>query len=432
MLDLDPYATEELLESLVDISLLESAAPARYRFHDLLRLYARELRGARRDARGARAPRCSRLLDFYLATAACVYALENPGDRVLDHLAATGQPGPGLRHPRGGPGLAVLRGPGAAGRRAPQAAERRLRGRRLRRAVDLLCAAQDLMESGVYARQYEQATRALIATAHDCGDTAGGGARPGSWLGQLLRLSGRFEEAEEEAKRALILGLSAEDPVTSSYAPNLRGTASPSSATASPRCAGYHTTALEAFRADGNKHGEAAALSNLSRAQIELGDVEGAMAATERVVAIYRELGAGFRLGNGLYAMGITLTATGRLDDALTCLDEALGIFRDARQQFWEGMTLFRLAQVHLAASAGRQAAAHVEQALVIVREVGGEWRTANALTVLGRALDGMGQQVRAHACWREALSVFTALGSPEAAQVRGLLGEESAPPLAV
>ena len=48
--------------------------------------------------------------------------------------------------------------------------------------------------------------------------------------------------------------------------------------------------------------------------------------------------------------MAIALTATGRLDEALTCLTEALQIFQDARQQFWEGMALYRLAEVHLAA----------------------------------------------------------------------------------
>ncbi len=115
-----------------------------------------------------------------------------------------------------------------------------------------------------------------------------------------------------------------------------------------------------------------------------------------------------------LYAMGIPLTATGRLDEAQTCLTEALQIFQDARQQFWEGMTLYRLAEVHLAARRWRQSAAHVEQSLIILREVGGEWRTANALTVLGRALGGMDQPVRAHACWQDALSVYTSLGSPE------------------
>ncbi|GFN06204.1 hypothetical protein Smic_47600 [Streptomyces microflavus] len=41
LLNLEPHTAEDLLEALVDTSLLESAAPGRYRYHDLVRLYAR-------------------------------------------------------------------------------------------------------------------------------------------------------------------------------------------------------------------------------------------------------------------------------------------------------------------------------------------------------------------------------------------------------
>ncbi|MHA4820528.1 AfsR family transcriptional regulator, partial [Streptomyces aculeolatus] len=41
ILDRPEEDTEDLLETLVDTSLLESAAPGRYRYHDLLRLFAR-------------------------------------------------------------------------------------------------------------------------------------------------------------------------------------------------------------------------------------------------------------------------------------------------------------------------------------------------------------------------------------------------------
>jgi DNA-binding SARP family transcriptional activator len=423
VLDLDRYETEELLEALVDSSLIESAAPARYRFHDLLRLYARE-RAEADDTPEVRGAALSRLLDFYLASAVSAYALENPGDRVIDHLAPTSHPG--LSFPTREESLEWLFSEAQGLLAAVQQAADDGCESSLRRAVDILLAAQDLMESGVYARQYEQAARVLVTTAHECGDTLVEG-RGRVWLGQLLRLSAKFDEAEEEAKLALLLGLSAEDPMTCSYAPNLRG-ALAHRGHRFVESAAYHTTALEAFRADGNKHGESAALSNLSRAQQELGDTEAAIATAEGVVAIHRELGAGVRLGNGLYSMGVTLTAAGRLDEALGCLTEALAIFRAARQQFWEGMTLFRLAQLHLAAERWRQSASHVEQSLVILREIGGEWRTSNALTVLGSALQGMGQQVRAHACWHDALAVFTSMGSPEAAGVRRLLGDEEAP----
>ncbi|MCZ4102527.1 AfsR/SARP family transcriptional regulator [Streptomyces sp. H39-C1] len=421
VLDMDPYSTEELLEALVDISLIESAAPARYRFHDLLRLYAREC-ADRDETDDARCLALSRLLDFYLSSAACAYELENPGDRVLDHLAPTERAGLafGTREEALEWLFSEAQGLLAA---VQQAAGGGCEGP-MRRAVDLLWAAGDLMESGVYAQQYEQGARALVTTAGDCAEHLVEG-RARVLLGQLHRLFGQIEEADNEAQRALSLGLAAEDPLTHSYALNLRGGIA-LQGRRFHECMEYHSNALEAFREDGNRHGEAAALSNLSRTQLELGDTEAAVSTAEQVVAIYRGLGVGFRLGNGLYAMGIALTATDRLDEATVYLTEALGIFREARQRFWEGMTLFRLAKVHLAGGQWRQSASHAEQALVILREVGGEWRTANALTVLGRALAGFGQTIRARACWHDALGIFTALKSPEAEKVEELLTEAS------
>jgi DNA-binding SARP family transcriptional activator len=416
-LGLDLYDTEELLETLVDISLIESAAPARYRFHDLLRLYAREC-AERDEPRGERCAALSRLLDFYLATAVGVYAWENPADRVLDHMAATEQPGLAF-----GTGEEALEWLYSEAQNLLAAVEQSAEGvceRRARRSVDLLFTVWDLMESGIHARQYEQAARALAAASHARSEALVEG-RARLLVAQLLRITGRFTEADEEAKRAMVVGTAAEDPVTCSYAPNLRGIIAHKDRRWE-ECSALHTAALDAFRADGNRYGEGAALSNLSRAQLSLGDPEGAVATSREAVAIYRELGAGFRLGNALYAEGIPLTACGLLDEAQDRLTEALHNFRDARQQFWEGMTLFRLAEVHLAAGRWRQSAAHVEQSLVILRKVGGDWRTANALTLLGRALVGMGQRVRAVACWNDALGIFTALGSPEAQDVRLLL----------
>jgi tetratricopeptide (TPR) repeat protein len=225
----------------------------------------------------------------------------------------------------------------------------------------------------------------------------------------------------------MVVGQSAQDPLTCSYAPNLRGSIAHHDHRFAD-CVAYHLAALDAFRADGDRHGEASALSNLSRAQLSLGDSGAAVATSEQALAINRDLGAGYRIANTLYTMSIPLTAVGRLDEAHSCLTEALQIFRDARQQFWEGVTLYRLAEAHLAANRQRQSASHAEQALAILRDVGGEWRTANALTVLGKALAGMGQLVRAHACWHDALGMYVALGSPEAHDVRSLLGDSSAP----
>jgi tetratricopeptide (TPR) repeat protein len=141
-------------------------------------------------------------------------------------------------------------------------------------------------------------------------------------------------------------------------------------------------------------------------------------------IAIYEEADTGLalRLANGKYALGLALTASGQTTRARAVLTEALSVFQESRQQLWHGMTLFRLAEVHLADGRHAAAAAHAEQALSVLHGIGGEWRRANVLTVLGRGLAALGQTDRARVCWSEALTAFEHLGSPEADDVRVLL----------
>ncbi|GAA3035100.1 hypothetical protein GCM10020000_10700 [Streptomyces olivoverticillatus] len=81
----DPEDTEELLESLVDLSLLESRRPGRYHFHDLVRAFARA-RSAREDTPGETTRAFAGLLDFCVATArnadAVAHSVE-PAERSL-------------------------------------------------------------------------------------------------------------------------------------------------------------------------------------------------------------------------------------------------------------------------------------------------------------------------------------------------------------
>jgi hypothetical protein len=66
----------------VDAQLLETPAPGRYRLHDLLRLYAREL--AHQDhAEPARAAALTRAIGFYVASAWQTLAVLRPGDYRL-------------------------------------------------------------------------------------------------------------------------------------------------------------------------------------------------------------------------------------------------------------------------------------------------------------------------------------------------------------
>ena len=422
VLDLDPYATEELLEDLVDISLIESAAPARYRFHDLLRLYARERAGAD-DTSEERSAALSRLLDFYLATAVNAHRLDNPGDRALDHLTATTHSG--LRFTARDEALEWLFAEAQGLLAATEQTTAEGHTGPLRQAVDLLLATQELMESGVLVRGYEKAARALIAASQEAHETVVEG-RARLLTAQLLVMTGWFAEADQETRRTLVAGLAERDSLTFSRAVDLRGVLAHHDQRYDD-CLENHRAALGAFRADGDRYGEASALGNIALAQAALGDSAAAVVTAEQAVTLLRGQRAGFRTADGLGVLGVVLIAAGRTDEALDRLTEALRIFREARQPFREGVTLFRLAEAHLTARQYRQSASHAEQALIILRDVGGEWRVANALTVLGRALAGMGQSVRAHACWHDALDLHTSLGSPEVAELRGLLGPVAA-----
>ncbi|KAF4405126.1 MULTISPECIES: BTAD domain-containing putative transcriptional regulator [Streptomyces] len=416
VLDLDPYETEELLESLVDTSLLESAAPGRYRFHDLVRLYARACAERDEQPPSERDAAMSRLLDFYLATAAGIYALERPGDRVVDHLSPTHRTG--LSFADSGSALDWLFSEAASLlATARQTASERST---LRRAADLLVATQDLAESGAFSHQYEQVARTVITAARAVEDARAEG-RARTVLTHGHSVAGRFGEADAEAKRAFLIGQSVEDPFPLCFAPNDRGIIAIYQGRHKDAEA-YLSQALDAFRADSNRPGEASALSNLSRVQLNMGRATAAAELAQQALDIYRDLGVSLRLANGQYALGLALTKLSRHDEALHQLTQALVLFRENRQRLWEGMTLFRLAEAHLAASRPAEAAAHSEQALAQLRNIGGEWRRGNVLTVLGKALSCLGQADRARACWSDALVIHERENAPEAAEVRSLL----------
>ncbi|MBL1099421.1 ATP-binding protein [Streptomyces coffeae] len=415
-LDLGTDETEGLLSSLVDISLLECCVPGRYRFHDLARLYARAC--AERDERpvSEREAAQSRLLDFYLATAARVYAIERPGDRTVDHLEPTGHAG--LTFETSADALDWLFTEGEC----LISCARRCTGDGVRkRAANLLMAALDLAESGIKSGQYESAAKAISEAAQAAGDErAEGHARLA--LGHLYHSTGRFGRAEAEMRRALQLGAMVGDAILSCRVPNQRGIIA--------LYQGRHIEAeehlrqaLAAFRADANGPGEASALSNLARVHLNTGRTQAGVELAEQALAIYRRLGTSLRLANGMYVLGIALLRTGRLEESVAQLTEALDIFGKNRQPLWEGMTHIRLAETYLAAGRPALAAEHAERALAL-GGLGGEWRRGSFLTVLGKALIRVGQRGRARECWREARSIYERLGAPELEETLALLAD--------
>ncbi|GGQ04793.1 AfsR/SARP family transcriptional regulator [Streptomyces roseolilacinus] len=423
VLDLPPQETEDLLENLVDASLVESAAPGRYRFHDLVRLYARACAERDEQPPAEREAALSRLLDFYLATAAHVYAIERPGDRLVDHLEPTTYGGLAFtdRHAaqdwlyrEANCVLACVR----------QATTNDAPGSRLRRAVDLLWAAKDLTESGANSRQYESAALAVCEAAHAAGDARTEG-RARTTLGNVHLVAGRYDEADREARNARDLAVAAGDPAPVYWADNDRGIIA--------IVQGRHedaeehlVRATEGSREVGNLSSVATALCNLSRVHLLTGRPTSAIDLARQGIEIYDRLGLTLRLANGRYALGVALTHADRHAEALEEFAEALRIFARNRQRLWEGVTHFRIAEAQLRSRHPARAAQHAEQALALGC-IGGDQMRGNVLVLLGKALRVLGQTDRARACLREALALYEQLGAPEADGVRAMLTPSAA-----
>ncbi|WSQ99891.1 tetratricopeptide repeat protein [Streptomyces sp. NBC_01210] len=419
VLNLPPQVTEDLLEALVDTSLLESAAPGRYRYHDLVRLYARACAERDEEPPEERESALSRLLDFYLSTAARVFAIERPGDRLVGHLERTEYEG-----------LVFTNGHDAQDWLYAEAncllasARQASSGKRLRLAVDLLWAAQDLAESGANSKLYETVALSALDSARAAGDVRTE-ARARTSLTNVHMVAGRYEEADEEAKQAAVLAKSAQDPAPVYWSDNDRGIIAFNQGRHA-EAEEHLRRATEGSRADENRPGEASALCNLSRIHLSMGRTSQAIMLAEQGVEIYDRIGHTLRLANARYALGVALTHAGRHTEALEELLEALERFETNRQRLWEGTTHFRIAQAHLTARRPAQAAQHAEQALAIGC-IGGDRTRGNVLITLGRALDSLGQADRARACWREALSLHEQSGAAEVEEVRGLLAPLSA-----
>ncbi|MFJ4326515.1 BTAD domain-containing putative transcriptional regulator [Streptomyces tricolor] len=412
MLDGPPEETEDQLEALVDTGFLESAAPGRYRFHDLTRLYARAC--AEREAPEERDAALTRLLDFYLASAAEAYAVEHPGDRSVEHLAPTSRAAAEFSYLED-----ARRWLGAETEGILSCARQLAHGARLRRAIDLLWSVKDTV--GVRSpRLYHETAAAAKRAAHAARDAQAEG-RACAALTAVHLTAGDLRAADAEAQRALVLALAVDDPVTGAWVQYDRGVIALQEGRfpEADRCL---REALSRFRADDNPFGVASALCQLSHVEAGVGNVRSAVALAEEAIERIGSEAATLALAESRYALGIALSATGRTGEALSQLDQALVIFEDCGQALGEGMVRFRRAQIQLALRAPGRAAAEAEQALAVLSRVGGDRRRADVLVVLGDAMAGQGESARARTCWAEALAVYE--------RVRGPEGEELCRPL--
>ncbi|MGW2215420.1 AfsR/SARP family transcriptional regulator [Nonomuraea sp. NPDC001684] len=417
VLAMNMYEAEELLESLVDMSLLEATAPGRYRFHDLLRLFARRvLDKTERPEDKTLALR--RLLGFYLASSRSAHRLAYEGSMIPDNLAVVGS---GLTFTTVDEAVAWLISEGDSLFAAiNQAATTSTAGEQLLPAADMLVAMEPLLEAGTHTREFDQGTRAVLAAALNLGDEASE-LRSRYVLGRVLFAGNQLSESETHFRRVYELSDTRGEKIVTGEVLNALAVV-----VGRQR---RHTEALTLFdaasryyRENGVPAGEALVLSYSARDHLGLGHAEDAIAAAEKGLAIFTEIGSGAGTARARYHLGIVLSRVGRLTEAVHHHAECLAFFRSSKQRVWEQRVCSRLAETFIAAGRYPDAVRHAEQALMVSREIGHPYGEALSLTVLGRALRGLGSVARSLDCLRQAYDVFTRLGAPEAGDLKLLL----------
>jgi DNA-binding SARP family transcriptional activator len=417
LLDRDEAAAEELLELLVDAQLLETPAPGRYRLHDLLRLYARELAGAElaecdRDAAVARA------LRLYTSTAWRALALLRPGDprlrRADDRLA-----GDGLDLADAERALAWLDAERANLVAAVgQAAAAGLPG------VPAAQLAHALFAFFQVRGDWDECARVnevAMASARRAGDR-GGEALAGTDLGVAHEHQGRHDRALARHQASLAafrqLGDLDGQVATLSNLGNLRD-----SQGRYDDAAAHHRESLAIARASGNRHGREVGLTNLGVVYSRLERWDDALACERESLAIAVELGDRHGQAISLSNQGLYHHSRGRDDEALAAQLESLAIAADLGNRVLYAAGLCNLGLIHEGQGRDGEALACQRESLETFRELGARGAEAEMLRNLGDLHERQGRPGEALACQRESVALYRDLADRrgEAASLRAL-----------
>ncbi|RKE20919.1 BTAD domain-containing putative transcriptional regulator [Streptomyces sp. TLI_171] len=414
---------EDLAEALVEANMLECFTPGRYRYHDLLRLYAQRQNAKLADAAEQQAA-LLRLLDLLTATIQNAAVVIEPDDRQAEllHVPAV----PGIPMPDSATArnwlrveVSLLLSGIEAGVRDSMVL--------LRPAVDLVLMLRSLVEDPTLVPRVRAALAAALATAEQHVDT-GALARLRYAEGHLHQMAGGLSDAETALRRSLELQ-PAEDPtqLRSSVANELAIVLvlAGRPAEALP----FYQEAYSLLRRLGAPIGEARLLANMARAYVGLGRHAEAVESARAAVAAARVSGNTPCLADTLYQLGVVLRATGSTAEAADALREAHSLFEAQQYRFWEGYSLARLAACLLDQAQLAEAARAAEESLSIAQEIDAAYCQGLANAALGEALLELGQPSRGLACLREALSVFTRLGVPEAQPVQDLIASRHTEP---
>ena len=363
----------DALEILVDAHLLECTAEDRYRFHDLLRVYAAERAEDELPAAECHAA-VVRLLTWYLRTAdaAATAAAPHRYNVPLDAAAAADAP-------------------------------------------PLTFSASEEALSW-----YDDEHANLVAAVRQA---AGSGLHEIAWrlpapLFSIFNSRGNWADCIATSRIALDSARQAGDRQGEAWILNTLGEAL--GQTRQPEGIGCLEQSLAIRREIGDGRGEAQAANNLADAYQRLGRTDEALDLYRRSLELNRQIGYRFGEGIALGSLGWTLLDLDRAGEALDYLRQALEAFEEIDYADGTGYALHILGRCYLSLGRNAEALDSLQRALASHRATGNRRMQAATLRSLGATHHRAGLAAEARASWTQAAVIFEGLGDrAEAAEVR-------------
>jgi tetratricopeptide (TPR) repeat protein len=418
MAQTDVAAAEQSLERLVDAQLLESPTPGRYRFHDLLRLFAGE-RAQEQEPLQARDAAIRRALGWFLATVKRAAHLLQPArlqDEDDGHDVGVNGPGSQVFATRQDalswleverPNLV------AAVRQAATQTPPTV-------ACELAEALHRFFDLRKHWTDWQAVHEVALHAAERAGDQAHQ-AKALVGLGLVFHQLRRFDQSVACSQQSLAICRELGDREGESRALNILGRAHREMGRLD-QAISYLEESLAISRDLGSQQSEAQSLNTLGSVYWELRRFDDAVACLDQSLTISKESGDRHGQGRTLTRLGGVYRELGRLDQASTCLEQALAISREIGDAHGEAWTLYHLGRTVLHLDRVEDAVASFQQSRAIFRQIGFRYGEGYALRGLGSAFTAAHDEQAAQHAWQDALLLFTELDASEAGQVQRLL----------
>lgn len=177
------------------------------------------------------------------------------------------------------------------------------------------------------------------------------------------------------------------------------------------RALDQYEQALRLWRAVGDRDGEAATLSNIGVVYLDLGEPQRALDSLARSLPLRRQPAARAITLNNL---GRAYDMIGLSNEAINHYNQALAIFREAKEKRGEAQTLNYIGLAQWAVGESASAIDVFNQALTLRREVGDKAGEASTLNNLGLAYEAAGNRAQARAAYEAALPLHREVGNPQ------------------